>query len=82
MKWPGHDDISHLVPKIRISEATPLPPYMHSWRGHGQERFQETVKTHYRDVINAPATGLCSGPESYILLPYPFNVLLQSIHLH
>lgn len=83
IKLPGHDaDISHLVPKVRISGATPLLPLHAFMTWTRTSTFSRNRKAHYRDVISPPANGLCSGPESYILSPYPFKVLLQSIHLH
>ena len=76
IKWPGHDvDISHLVPKAGISGATPLLPLHAFMTWTRTSTFSRNRKAHYRDIINPPATGLCSGPESYILSPYPFNVL-------
>ena len=70
------------MPKIRISTATPLLALHALMTWTRTTTFSTNRKAHYCDVINPPATGLCSSAESYILSPYPLNVLLQSFHLH
>jgi hypothetical protein len=61
-KWPGHDvDISHLVPKVRISGAIPLLPLHAFMTWTRTSTFSRKRKAHYH-VIYPPVTGLCSGP--------------------